>query len=163
MTERFDAGSPSGPPDDEKGGRDQGVNGQNDALVALAGGSTLHSGNLPEALREITETAADTLRVSQVTVWFFDEGRTAINCVSVFDRLRRTHTSGGRLEAERFPKYFKAIDGTRALVVADTMTDPATAGLQEAYLGPQDVRSRHRRTGAPAWRRLRNRLLRADR
>ena len=141
MTERLEAGSPFAAPHDEAVRREEGVNGQNQALVALAGGPTLHSGNLADALREITETAADTLAVSQVGVWFFDEERAGIDCVSFFNRSQRTHTSGLRLEAKDFPNYFQAIDGTRALVVEDVMTDPATASLRESYLEPYQVRS----------------------
>src|SRR6266550_8353210 len=45
---------------------------QNQVLVDLARRASIHSGHLADALREITEAAAQTLEVERVSVWFFN-------------------------------------------------------------------------------------------
>jgi PAS domain S-box-containing protein len=105
------------------------------ALMTLARSTFGDRGEIDEALRELTITAAETLAVERAGVWLFSEDRTRLRCVSLYERTANRHSSGDELAVERFPEYLKVLNGQRTLPVADTSTDPRTrelAGLLRA-------------------------------
>jgi hypothetical protein len=59
---------------------------QNTVLVELARRPSIHSGNLAEALADISQSAAETLEVERVGIWFFTPDRQGIRCVELFER-----------------------------------------------------------------------------
>jgi len=95
----------------------------NHVLVDLARRPSIHSGNLAEALREITEAAASTLEVDRVSVWFFNEDHSA---------LRDFHT-GEELQASKHPLYFRALESERTITAHDAQRDPRTSGFNDYH------------------------------
>jgi diguanylate cyclase (GGDEF)-like protein/PAS domain S-box-containing protein len=107
---------------------------QNQVLVDLARRASIHSGNLDEALREITEAAAQTLEVERVSVWFFNDDRSALSCADVFDRTNARHGSGGEeLRATNHPLYFRALETERTITASDAQRDPRTSGFNDYH------------------------------
>src|SRR5438046_2461105 len=88
---------------------------QNQMLVDLAGRPSIHSGDLEQALRELTEAAAHTLEAGRVSVWFFSDDHSLIRCADVFDRATSRHASGEVLRVANSHLLLREIDRVRAL------------------------------------------------
>jgi diguanylate cyclase (GGDEF)-like protein/PAS domain S-box-containing protein len=114
---------------------------QNSVLVELARRPSIHSGNLAEALRDIAQSAAETLEVERVGVWFFTPDRQGIRCVDLYERTSGLHSGGGELTAIRYPHYFTALETERVIAAHDARLDPRTSAFTNTYLGPFGVTS----------------------
>ena len=114
---------------------------QNSVLIELSRRSSIHSGNLAEALSEIAESAAGTLEVERVGIWFFTAERRGIHCVELYERTPRRHSSGGDLLAAQYPGYFQALETERTISAHDARLDPRTSAFTESYLAPLGVTS----------------------
>lgn len=95
----------------------------------------------PELIREILEIAADALAVDRVGVWHFNESRTALVCVALFDRSDGQHTSGTELLESEHGAYFAALSNQQVIAAEDARTDPRTSGFRESYLLPLAITS----------------------
>jgi signal transduction histidine kinase len=110
------------------------------ALMRLARSTFADRGELEEALREITATAAATLGVERAGVWLLSDDRKHLRCVCLYERTAHRYSSGDELTVETSPEYFKAIHDMRTLAVEDTSTDPLTRELAAVHL-PLGIRS----------------------
>lgn len=111
------------------------------AIMTLARSDSLSRGALDEALREITETAADILGVERSSVWVYNADQTAILCLELFQRTQGVHESGIELKADQFPAYFEALREERSIPAHDAHTDPRTREFSEVYLAPLSISS----------------------
>ncbi|MCP4591941.1 MAG: PAS domain S-box protein, partial [bacterium] len=114
---------------------------QNAMLVEAARSRALLGGDLTTALRGITEAAADTLEVERASVWLYDESRTCIRCVDLYERSAARHSEGTELSAVDFPFYFAALNDGRAIAADDAHTHAATREFSEVYLTPLGISS----------------------
>jgi PAS domain S-box-containing protein len=115
--------------------------GSSDTLLDLARSRAVSDGDLPAALAEITETAAEVLEVERAGVWFLDGERTALRCTDLYECSAGTHSPGPELTAAECPRYFEALQTERALAAHDARTDPRTLELTRHYLDPLDIAS----------------------
>lgn len=114
---------------------------QNRTLIELTRDRASSGGDLTGALRSLTEAAARTLEVRRVSVWLYDEGRTAIDCLELYDAERDLHESGSRLTAAAYPAYFAALEEERAIDAHNAHSDPRTREFSESYLTPLGITS----------------------
>jgi PAS domain S-box-containing protein len=114
---------------------------QNAALAKKARRAASLQGNMPDYLRTITELASETLDVSRVSVWFYDEGRTKVTCADLYEKETGRHSSGKELKATDYPDYFRALKEERAIAADDAATDPRTREFNEGYLQPLNIQS----------------------
>jgi signal transduction histidine kinase len=121
---------------------------QNRVLAELARKKTLGLGDLKAALAELTEAATRTLEVERASVWLFDEARTKITCVDLYEGSARTHSDGVALEARHYPSYFAALSTERTINAHDAHTDPRTCEFSASYLTPLGITSM---LDAPIW------------
>ncbi len=126
---------------DESRQREERLKRQNAVLVELSRSDRIAGGDLPAALREIAQAAAETLAVERVGIWLFDEGRGRIECVELFQRHDGQHQQGKALTAADYPEYFKALEAGRTVAAHSAMTDPRTAEFTESYLKPLGISS----------------------
>jgi len=112
---------------------------QNRVLVELTGSDALYSGNLHQALRIITEAAADTLEVERVGIWFFNEDRSELHCEDIFLRSSRSHTRGDTVKVADYPAYFHELELARAIPAHDARNDPRTREFTRTYLEPLNI------------------------
>jgi signal transduction histidine kinase len=110
---------------------------QNQTLVQLARSKTFQQGNLNAALREITETAAQTLLVQRVGVWLYNEDRSKIECIDLYDICTKEHTFGMSLLKANYPAYFQALEEEYSIIVSDAKNDIRTQQLSQSnsFLG----------------------------
>lgn len=114
---------------------------QGAALMRLARSENLSSGQQAEALKEITEAAAETLNCERASIWLLKPDFSSIYCIELFQRSANKHESGIELKAEQFPPYFEAIKTERAIDAHDAQTDPRTSCFTESYLRPLGITS----------------------
>jgi PAS domain S-box-containing protein len=108
------------------------------ALLQLA---KMDPRDLGFALRTITEVTARTLVVGRVGVWMFEADRSAIRCADLFRLREWTHEEGARIEAERFPAYFQALEESHTIAAFSAQTDPRTREFAATYLRPLGITS----------------------
>ncbi|MFN6484257.1 MULTISPECIES: ATP-binding protein [unclassified Nostoc] len=121
---------------------------QSQTLVQLARSKTFQQGNLNAVLREITETAAQTLLVERVGVWLYDEERSKIECIDLYDVSTKEHIFGNSLLKTNYPVYFQALEEERTIAVDDARNDTRTQELSESYLSALGITSL---LDAPIW------------
>jgi PAS domain S-box-containing protein len=107
---------------------------QNAALVDLARHQAGGGPDLPAAMAAVTEAGARTLDVERASVWMFDPDRTRIRCLDLYVRTTGRHSSGGELEAAKYPAYFAALEADRTIAADDARIDPRTGGFATGYL-----------------------------
>jgi diguanylate cyclase (GGDEF)-like protein/PAS domain S-box-containing protein len=120
---------------------ESGLRRQNAVLVDLARRPSLHSGNLADALRDLTVAAAETLDVERVGVKNHTPDRQSIRCSELFERTPMLHSAGSEITAASYPVYFKALESERTITADDARLDPRTSAFSESYLVPFGVTS----------------------
>ncbi len=114
---------------------------QQAALLELVTHDWLREAPLLEALARLCITAAETLEVSRVGIWLYEESRHTMHCIELYDRDRGVHGNSTRLDAQRYPRYFATLSENRAAAVIDAVRDPRTAELAADYLMPLRITS----------------------
>jgi signal transduction histidine kinase/ActR/RegA family two-component response regulator len=114
---------------------------QSQTLVELARSRIAHGADLDAALREITRAAAETLESERVSVWTYNAARSAIRCLTLYQRGSRLHEKGLELEAEKYPSYFEALERERTIAAHDAQGDPRTREFVSTYLIPLGITS----------------------
>lgn len=118
-----------------------GLRRQNAVLIDLARRPSLHSGDLGEALRDLTTAAAETLDVERAAVWLFAPDRHSIRCQEMYERTPMLHSEGREVLAVSNPIYFRALETERTLTADDARLDPRTCAFSESHLIPYGVTS----------------------
>ena len=109
------------------------------ALAALAGNEQLFRGNRASSLAVLTETAARSLGTARVGIWFYDQGRRALECADLFELPVGRHSAGLQIAAAAHPEFFAALEQREVIAAGDSAHDPATRGFAEAYLQPLGI------------------------
>ncbi|PMB43336.1 histidine kinase [Fischerella thermalis CCMEE 5205] len=108
-------------------------------LTQLAKNQVLYQGDLKAALRNITEVAAKNIEVERVSIWLYDETRTQIQCLDLFEKSSNRHSDGGSLVAADYPSYFQVLEQDQPIVATDAHTDSRTKEFSESYLTPLGI------------------------
>lgn len=127
---------------------------QNMVLMELARRKTLSLGDLNAAVREITEAATNVLGIERVGVWLYNDERSKIHCIDLYEWNTSRHSQGMELAAVNYPAYFQALQEARTIAAHDAHTDPRTKEFSQFYLSPLGITSM---LDAPIW--LDSRLL----
>jgi len=114
---------------------------QRNALIALTRKESRPDRGITQSFRRITETAAETLDVSRVSIWRYLEDRAGIECVDLYQLETAAHSSGTRLNAADFPAYFRGLSEMELIVADDAHTNPHTCEFSESYLTPLGITS----------------------
>ncbi|MEB3220025.1 MAG: PAS domain S-box protein [Nostocales cyanobacterium 94392] len=83
---------------------------QNQILVELANSKAFIKGNLVDFVRGITQAAAIILDVVQVGVWLYNEDRSQLQSVDLYNRKTSIHSQSIGLKKEDYPNYFSALE-----------------------------------------------------
>jgi signal transduction histidine kinase len=108
-------------------------------LVHLADRIGRHAGDRTRSLRAITETAARLLGVQRAGIWLYAEDRTRLECVDLHEVEASSHTRGPKLDADRYPAYFRAMEEARIIDAHDAVRDPRTREFAASYLEPLGI------------------------
>ena len=116
---------------------EQRLNAQSRALTSLT--ETDPSETFENRLRVILQMAAKTLHVDRVSLWQFDDNRSAITCAGLFRWNDAIFECGARLERQAAPSYFEAIERERVIAATDARSDPRTREFKVEYLEPLNI------------------------
>ena len=92
-------------------------------------------------INKATELSAKALDVERVSVWLFDNDKTAITCADLYLRDTDTHEHGDVLTAKDYPHYFEAIRSGKMLSSDDAREDARTREFTDSYLKPSNIYS----------------------
>ena len=114
---------------------------QNAALTSLSHSPDLLGPTLERAFQVITETAAETLDVERVGIWFFSDNLSSLRSADLFSRKTGKHSSMVELTSSRYPKYFAALAEGRCIPAHDVRADERTAEFNLDYSLPLGITS----------------------
>jgi PAS domain S-box-containing protein len=114
--------------------RDEELRRQIEALAQLASQKLVHTGDLDEAARQITETAAMTLAVPRANFWLYSKDRSTMECLDSYYSRTEIHSADITLPVADAPSYFAALEVDRCIAAVDALSDPRTQELRQCYL-----------------------------
>jgi PAS domain S-box-containing protein len=114
---------------------------QRDALVKLTAEQLTDCDALASALSSLLEVSAGALSVSRASIWRYNDDRSAITCIDLFDSITKRHGAGTVLEPADFPNYFQAIRDSDVVAADDARHDPRTREFTDTYLRPLNIYS----------------------
>ena len=114
---------------------------QQSALIDLVRSGLLAGDDAGKSIRYLTEVSARTVGVERSSVWLFDDQRSAIRSLDLYQVTSAEHSAGAELHTEQFPHYFHALAQEEAVVADDAHSHPATAEFSETYLMPNGIAS----------------------
>jgi signal transduction histidine kinase len=114
---------------------------QRNALINFTAGVPTGGEDLSGTMRRITETAAATLGIARASVWRYNEDRSAIRCLDLYEAATNQHSAGLELAAADFPAYFRALAERDVIVADDAQHHPSTCEFTESYLRPLGITS----------------------
>jgi PAS domain S-box-containing protein len=112
---------------------------QQAALWRLTKSKYIHGGVFEDAVREVTEAAAQTLEVERAGVWLFSKDKSCLRCHDVFERSANRHSQGLELSAMEYPVYFDELSAERVIAANDATHDPRTKEFTRDYLTPLGI------------------------
>jgi PAS domain S-box-containing protein len=114
---------------------------QNNALHIVTKCLKVSSDNLTESIPEITKTASETINTECVSLWLYDEFKTSIRCIDLYENSKKKHSDGVVLYAKNYPDYFKALELNHIIDANDALKDPRTYEYSENYSKPLGITS----------------------
>ncbi len=114
---------------------------QHIAVSELAQCQSIYSGNLSAALQEITETVAYTLDAERCSVWLYNDARSKIQCVDLYELTPNRHSSFHQTSCREYPTYFNALETEGIIAASDAHTHPSTLEFSASYLTPLGITS----------------------
>jgi diguanylate cyclase (GGDEF)-like protein/PAS domain S-box-containing protein len=106
--------------------------------VAMEVGSAdaLLSGDVEKLAREVTELGARASGCERVNVWLFNEDKTELRCIDLYEASLGKHSAGMVLSQADFGDEIATIVESKYVDADDPLTDPRTKGYVEAYIKP---------------------------
>ncbi|WP_174709623.1 ATP-binding protein [Nostoc sp. TCL240-02] len=111
----------------------------NRALAELTNHKAISEGNLETAFKVIAEKAANALEVERVSVWLFNNERTKLQCINLYERSNQKHSAGLERDRADYPIYFKSLTSARIMAVTDTRTDLRIQELWDELLETKNI------------------------
>ncbi|HWI20432.1 MAG TPA: PAS domain S-box protein, partial [Vicinamibacterales bacterium] len=112
---------------------------QSQALTSLTEHHASPHDTFEQRLRRILNMTATTLEVERVSLWRFNDLRTAIECEGLYRSSAGVFQCGERLERGAAPAYFDAIERERVIAANDARTDARTKEFSGTYLEPLNI------------------------
>ncbi len=95
--------------------------------------------NIEEALQRATEISSRTLNVDRVSIWLYNDDRSAIKCEILYLASSGEYASGMELSKREFPRYFEALQEGKLMAITDAMNDVRTSEFTQTYLEPLGI------------------------
>ncbi|MBN3963326.1 ATP-binding protein [Nostoc sp. NMS8] len=108
-------------------------------LAELTNHKALFEGNLETAFKVITEKAANALEVERVSVWLFNDERTKLQCINLYERSNQKHLAGLERNLADYLIYYKAVVALSTIAITDTRTDLRVQELWDKLLKPNNI------------------------
>lgn len=114
---------------------------QHQVLLNISRSEPIDLGDLNASMKIITEATATGLGIERAGIWLYNEDKTAIICMDLFERSKCVHSSGIVLYAKDYPVYFEYLQEERTLAASNAHKNPATREFSDVYLKPLNINS----------------------
>jgi hypothetical protein len=105
----------------------------------LTASRSVYSDDLTATAERITEALVDAIDVERASIWLYNKQREGIQCLDLYVRSKKDHSSGTVLNASDFPNYFKSVATQRTLAAENAHTHPGTSEFSDVYLRPLGI------------------------
>jgi len=92
-------------------------------------------------IHKATELSAKALQVERVSIWLFNEDKSALSCVDLYLSELNRHESGAELAAADYPEYFEAIKNGESFILSNPDHNRHIQSINEHYLKPLNIQS----------------------
>lgn len=103
--------------------------------------SEFYDGNLHQAWCRITCTAAHVLDIARVSVWLYNDSRTHINRVCLYQLSQRQHSFATEQQSTEDSAYFQYLETEDIIAADDARQDPRTCSALRQKLAAHDITS----------------------
>ncbi len=110
-------------------------------LLNISKSRSVNFGDSVEALRDITKTAANSLRAHRVSVWQYLADTKSIKCLMLYEWDTDTFKQDEELQEKEFPRYFEALLKEDVIPADEAETDQYTFEFKDNYLRPHHIQS----------------------
>lgn len=110
-------------------------------LLSISKSRSVNFGDSVEALRLITQTAAQSLKTDRVSVWQYQPESNSIKCLLLYEAATNSFTQDEELQGKEFPRYFEALMKEEVIPADEAETDSYTFEFKESYLRPRHIQS----------------------
>lgn len=93
------------------------------------------------SLNKITKLTANTLNIGRVSIWSFNEDRTALFCEKLYENKNGKYSTGIVIKTSDNEKYFHALKQNKTIIVTDAQNDEITKDSAKDYLIPFGIKS----------------------
>ncbi len=90
-------------------------------------------------MTEFAQRITVALRIERLSVWLFNEGRTAVVSIGEYNLTEKKFSKGRELLKKKYPNYFSAISENRIVLAKNVYKSPVTRELNEDYNWPQEI------------------------
>lgn len=88
---------------------------------------------------DLTELIGKSNKIERVSIWLFNEDETELRCMSQYEYINGSHSSGAVLKSSEFELEMNYLKNSRYVDASDPLTDPRTAGYVEGYIKPNHI------------------------
>ncbi|AFY56523.1 PAS domain S-box [Rivularia sp. PCC 7116] len=110
-------------------------------LTNLARNSAIYDGDLPVALKRITEAAAENIEVERASIWLYDNNAAIIRCVDLFELSLNSHSEGFSFNYADYPVYLQSLNADEIIATNNPYIDARTQELRGTYLEQFNISS----------------------
>lgn len=107
---------------------------QHSVLAWITRSSIFRQGSCDEVSQMLTKSVASSIGIERASIWLFNEERTVIRCVDLYEAVLGRHSSGMTRSVADFPGYFAALEREEIIAADNALIDPRTNGLADTYL-----------------------------
>ncbi len=101
----------------------------------------IFSGEIPDAMKRVTEIIAQSIGVERASVWMLSDDGSELHCLSLYQASAGRYSSGTVLKTTDFSVYFDTMRAESRIYAEDAQNDPRLRGLTNAYLAPLGITS----------------------
>ncbi len=112
---------------------------QHSVLAWITRSDVFRHGLRDDVGRTLTKCIASSIGVERASIWLFNEDRSAIRCLDLYEAVLGKHSAGLELTAAMFPGYFAAVEREEVIAADNALTDPRTSMFSEVYLKPHGI------------------------
>ena len=114
---------------------------QQTAIIRISSSVIRQDISFIKACQLINEIASDVLRVERSSFWKVDLVTRQMECIDLFERSKKLHSSGEILYLNDYQIYFDSLSQGRTIVASDAVYDKRTREFLETHLKPLGIKS----------------------
>lgn len=107
-------------------------------LLNVSSSPLIDEGRWDEACHLLLSSLQNGLGIARVSLWFFSENNQCIECQTMLEH-GVTSEELLKIDAQIYPRYFKALRTERAIVAHDAQLDEMTSEFTAGYLIPKHI------------------------